>query len=172
MTTRPLSPRLAWVLVGLLACTAATGQGRDTVYKVIGPDGKVTYSQDPPAGGGTVAKKMEFEQLPASPLPSYVLKFREEMERNIVAKQAGEAPPTGLRLFSAKWCGYCKLAKAWLARHGTAYEELDIGTPGGMRAFIQSGARSNVPLLVGPNNLRLQGFTEAAYASALAPKKR
>lgn len=148
-----------------IACCGATAQGRDTVYKSVGPDGKITYSQAAP-DDRSKAQKLEFQQLPSSPLPDYVLKFRQEVERNAGARPAA-APATGLRMFSAAWCGYCKEARKWLLAHGVAYQELDIDTPAGMAEFARSSSgKGGVPLLVGPN-VRLQGFSAGAYASAL-----
>ncbi len=157
-------------LSGLLlaaACAAAAAQGSDTVYRTVGPDGRVTYSQVPPAGT-TPARKLEFEKLPASPLPAYLLKFRDDMARG---SAAAAAAPAGLRLFSAKWCGYCKQARAWLSGQGVAFEEVDIDQPAGMAAFAQAGGRGSVPLLVG-SGVRLQGFSPDSYAAAVAPKRR
>jgi glutaredoxin len=154
----------------LWIATACAAQAGDAVYKSVGPDGKVTYSQTPPQSG--TVRKMAFDNLPASPLPEHVLKFRQEMEKNIAQKQqAAVAPVQGLRLFSAKWCVYCRHAKAWLGSKGIAYAEVDIDTPQGMAEFAATGAAKSVPLLVGPG-VRLQGFSEEAYASAMAAQRR
>lgn len=158
---------ISW-LWPLLLLVAGAAHGGDAIYKSVGPDGKVVYSQTPPADG-KVDKKMTFEQLPATPLPAHVLAFRAEMERNIALKVTqANAPPTGrLRLFSAQWCGYCKLAQAWLAAHKVPYLTLDIDTPEGMSEFVRTGKKGGIPLLLGPN-VDLRGFSEAAYAAALA----
>jgi hypothetical protein len=42
----------------------------DTVYKTIDPDGRVIYSQNPPADG-KVSKELSFASLPATPLPEW-----------------------------------------------------------------------------------------------------
>lgn len=164
-----------WALalaLGLALPLAATAV--DKVYKTIGPDGQVIYSQTPPAQvPGQVEKQMEFRNLPATALPDYVLKFRAEMERNMAQKasQAAAPPGNGLQFFTAKWCGYCKQAQAWLNANGVAYQALDIDTPQGMTAFVRTGHKVAVPLLVGPN-VKLQGFSAQAYAAALQPKQR
>lgn len=158
-------------LAVLLALPCAAGAS-DKVYKSTGPDGKVVYSQTPPAEG-RVDKQLSFDHLPATALPDYVLKFRAEMERNIALKQKSTAPAntSQLRLFTAKWCGYCRQAQAWLAGRGIAYTALDIDTPQGMTEFVRSsGGKGGVPLLVGPQ-VRVQGYTAAAYQAALAPKE-
>jgi glutaredoxin len=145
----------------------AMAQGKDTVYRSVGPDGRVTYSQTPPAQG-QVDRKLEFDKLPATPLPAYLLQFRQDVSR---AAAAAMAPPSGLTLFSAVWCGYCKQAKAWLRANNQPFQEVDIDQPSGLAEFRKVGGGGGVPLLVGPQ-LKLQGFTPEAYAAALASGKR
>lgn len=158
---------LAAMLLVLLAGTALA-QGSDTVYRSVGPDGRVTYSQTPPAEG-KLERRMEFEKLPATPLPAYLLQFRKDAAR--MAAAATAPPSAGLRLFTASWCGYCRQSKAWLRANGLGFQEIDIDQPAGMSAFVAAGGRGSVPLLVGPN-VRLQGFSRTGYAAALGPGRR
>ncbi len=161
----------------LAACLSAalalpvTAVGNDKVYRSVGPDGKVVYSQTPP-DEGRVDKQFSFERLPTTDLPDYVLKFRAEMQRNIALKQQPAAPVAAdqLKLFNAKWCGYCRQAQAWLAAQGVAYVSLDIDTPQGMTEYLRvSGGKGGVPLLMGPG-VQLRGFSAAAYQAALAKR--
>ncbi|HZY20397.1 MAG TPA: glutaredoxin domain-containing protein [Ramlibacter sp.] len=147
----------------MLAAGAALAQGRDTVYRSVGPDGRITYSQVPPAEGRT-DRKLEFEHLPATPLPAYLRAFRDDLARGPAVPRASAT--AGLQLFSASWCVYCRQAKAWLAARGVGYQELDIDSPGGMAEFVRAGGKGGVPLLVGAQ-VRLQGFSESAYGAAL-----
>jgi glutaredoxin len=112
---------------------------------------------------------MEFNNLPATALPEHVLRFRQEMEKSISQKLAAAVPTQGLRLYSAKWCVYCRHAKAWLGAKGVAYTEVDIDTPQGMQEFAATGGRGSVPLLIGPS-VRVQGFSEEAYTAATAKR--
>ncbi len=87
------------------------------------------------------------------------------MEKSIANKVAtGFAQPaqTGALLYSAKWCGYCKVAKAYLQRNNHAYQELDIDTPEGMRSFVQVLPKSGIPVLI-KDGKRLNGFSQQAY---------
>jgi glutaredoxin len=153
-----------WALLPLMVGAA---HGGDAVYKFVGPDGKVIYSQTPPADG-KLDKMMAFEHLPATPLPAHVLAFRAEMERSIAQKvaQANAPPPDRLRLFSARWCGYCRQAQAWLAAQKVPYQNMDIDTPEGMSEFVLTG-KGSVPLLLGPG-IKVRGFSVPAYSAALA----
>ena len=161
---------MRWLfLLGVAVALPLTAWTSDKVYKSVGPDGRIVYSQTPPEQSqGRVEKQLEFRHLPATALLDYVLKFRAEMERNMASKTQGDAAPpaAGLRLFMAKWCGYCRQAQAWLGANGVAYQALDIDTPEGMTAFVRTGNKVAVPLLVGPG-VKLQGFKASAYAAAL-----
>ncbi len=154
--------RLAAAVVVYSAMVAMTVNA-ETVYKVTGPDGEVTYSDKPPAGGSR-AETFEFRNLPSSPLPPEVLRFREQLEKSAQSRSnAARAPRADeVQLFTAKWCGYCKRAKAHLAASQVGYYEYDIETADGMRAFIDAGGRGGVPLLV-RGEQRIQGYSAAAY---------
>lgn len=160
----------AWAVACLVVLSPAV-HASDKVYKSVGPDGKVVYSQTPPAEG-RLDKQMQFEQLPTTPLPDYVLKFRADMERNIALKQLPAADaPQKLTLFNARWCGYCRQAQGWLAAQGITYVSMDIDTPDGMAAFVRARAgKGGVPLLLGPG-VRVQGYSAQAYQAALAKRQ-
>jgi len=59
------------VFLWLFAMPALTQA--ETVYKSVGPGGRITYSQDPPSAG-KVEKTLSFTNLPSTPLPESVLR--------------------------------------------------------------------------------------------------
>lgn len=140
--------------------------GADTVYKVVQPDGTVTYSDQPPTAGAST--RLEFRNLPATPLSESALRFRAEIERSLKARAAAPKDPQAgeLRLFTASWCPHCKRAKAHLAARNLRFTEYDIDTPDGMAAFIQASGRA-VPLLVSTSG-RVQGYSEGKYDQFLS----
>jgi len=73
-------------------------------------------------------------------------------------------------LYSAVWCGYCKLAKAWLGSKNIAYQLIDIDTKEGMASFAQAGGGKGVPLLLAGSQ-RVQGFSASAYDAVFTGKK-
>ena len=157
-----------WLLL-ILTATAAIA---DTLYKVVGPDGKITYTDQPPADPKS-AKALTFSDLPASPLPPAVLKYQAEllkgMNNRLATAGKFESPGT-VTLFSATWCGYCKKAKAFLQAKRISYHEYDIDSPNGALSYVEAGGKRGVPLLIADGK-RLQGFSEAAYDSFFAGKK-
>jgi len=145
----------------------------EAVYKAVGPDGEITYSDKPPAERARTTT-LEFRNLPSSPLPTQVLRFREQLEKSAESRiSAARAPRAGnVALFTASWCGHCKRAKAHLASAQINYVEYDIEHVDGMRAFIGAGGSGGVPLLVAGDR-RVQGYSSAAYeqlAAAIRPR--
>lgn len=139
-----------------------------TVYKSTGPNGEIIYSATPPTGS-RVEKTLTYIPAPFSPLPDYVLRFKEEMEKKMRERDLKQTPGrSGVQLFTTSWCGYCRKAKAYLAKKQIAYTEYDVETPAGMEALLQTGekGRRGVPVLVWQGQ-KLYGFSEAAYDSLL-----
>lgn len=156
-----------------LTLALAMSASADTVYKAVGPDGEITYSDKPPADRART-NTLEFRNLPSSPLPAEVVRFRDQLEKSAQGRiSAARAPRAGdVALFTAIWCGHCKRAKAHLAAAQINYIEYDIENIEGMRAFIGAGGSGGVPLLVAGDR-RVQGYSAAAYdrlAAALRPR--
>jgi len=77
------------------------------------------------------------------------------------AIQTRDSSKAGSQSQTSSRCGYCRQARAYLARSGIKYEEVDIDTPAGKAAFAAAGSGA-VPLLVA-NGEQLRGFSELAY---------
>jgi glutaredoxin len=149
----------ATLLLGLLFLCGLACAGE--VYKSIGADGKVQYGDRKPAAGQV--EILRLPDLPASPLPASVLRYREDLQRSLAERLAAKPPPQGgVRLFSADWCGYCQQAKAYLAEKGIRYREYNIDTEAGGRAFAETGSQGGVPLLQWQGR-QITGFSRAGY---------
>jgi glutaredoxin len=155
--------RIATFVVLFLFCISFAAA--QTVYKSIGPDGRVSYSDKPPTQG-TLQEKIEIEDLPDnSALPPAMIG---DLER--IRRAPGSAPArlNGTLLFSASWCGYCRKARSYMAGRGIPFTEIDIETTDGKMAFAQAGG-SGIPLLLA-NGRRIQGFDSATYDSVFPPR--
>ncbi len=152
----------AWFLILLvIPGTALT----ETMYKSVGPDGRVSYSDSAPANG-TVEKTLTFTNLPATPLPASVIRYRQELQKSLQNRLSSSAKSResreGVQLFAAAWCGYCRKAKSYLAEKNIAYHEYDIDTPDGQLAFAQIGTGSGIPLLLWQGK-QTRGFSREGY---------
>lgn len=142
-----------------------------TVYKTVGSDGKVIYSDQPPADSKTAAK-LDITEQPSSPLPASVLKYQEQLAKSADKRLREPAPvranpsatPTS---FSAAWCGYCRKAKSYMSIHKIAFQEIDIDTESGARAFFEAGGGSGVPMLIVDGRVT-RGFSESSYNQVFA----
>jgi glutaredoxin len=160
---------LRGMLYLLLAMLPALAQA-DTVYKSVGPDGKIVYSDQPPAGDGKLEKTLDIHNLPATPMPASVERYREEMLKSMKSKlaDAGKPGKSGVPvLFMAQWCRFCKQAEAYMAERHIAYTAQDIDTPSGMRAMVEAGLSGGIPILLlnAQTGQKLRGYTKAAYDS-------
>jgi glutaredoxin len=152
----------------VFACAFITSvSGAGTLYKSIGPDGKVVYGDKPPSEG-RLDKTIKYENLPSSQLPAATLAKIELLKKN-----KEPAPPSidgTVMLYTARWCGYCKAAKAYLAENKIPYREVDIDTEGGRTAFALVGGGGGIPLLFA-NRQRAQGYRPDAYDSIFAIRR-
>ncbi|MEO8385292.1 MAG: glutaredoxin family protein [Betaproteobacteria bacterium] len=148
------------------------GAHAETLYKVIGADGKTTYT-DRPAADAKSTTALKFSDAPSTPLPDSVLKFQAELQKSSQGRLALAKRLDAIgtvTLFSASWCGYCTKAKAYLRTKGISFQEHDIDTPGGGRAYFEAGGKRGVPLLMADGK-RLEGFSDGAYDHFFVAKK-
>lgn len=140
-------------LVALLLGGAATGVMAQT-YKVVGPDGKVTYTDKPPAataikapdgstgGGGTAAAG------------GFPYETRQAMAKYPVT------------LYAAKNCGPCDAARQALRQRGVPFNEYSIGTDADMNALQARFGEPTAPVItIGGQTLK--GYSASNVASYL-----
>jgi glutaredoxin len=152
------------LLLSLAACTGLVlaDPPDTTLYKSVGQDGKIIYSDRPPISGPS--KKMTFENLPASPLSPETVAYLEDLQKLGAAAMVTPVATSEVILFATGWCGYCKKARAYLAAKRVPYREVDIETKSGAAAYVQAGGRRGVPLLLAKGR-RVAGFSVPAYDS-------
>lgn len=150
-----------WLLL-LPAILVSRSAISDNVYRSISPDGRVVFSDHPPSAG-KVQKVYSFDNLPASPVPGTVQRYRLELETSMKKRLSAPSVLTAnTQLYSASWCGYCRKAKAYLGEKGIPYQEIDIDSPEGGQAFALAGGGGGIPLLLWKGQ-RVQGFSAGAY---------
>jgi glutaredoxin len=139
------------LLPAALLCCAALAHAQ--LYKSVGPDGRVTYSDTPPAA----AKQVETRPLPsgsaaAAPLP-YAL------------AQVAKAQP--VTLYTTNNCAPCDAARSLLVARGVPYAEKTVTSNDDIAALRSAGGDAQLPLLT-IGRSREKGFEEGAWHTALS----
>src|SRR5438445_7188128 len=137
-------------MAGLLASTGAQAE----LYKSIGPNGKVTYSDTPPASGTVIDKKSLASNSDgdASALP-YEL-----------AQAQKNSPVT---LYTSDKCTPCDDGRQLLNNRGIPFSEKTVTSNNDIARLKEIGGDSQLPLLlIGRSKER--GFEPGAWNAALS----
>lgn len=122
---------------------------RADIYKHVGADGKVTYSDQEPQAPGTQSKKLSIQTYNGAPSLSTL--------KNPVGK---------VTILSAQWCGVCTRAKNYMKSRNIAFEEWDIDKSDYARAKMNELGAKGVPvILVG--NQKMVGFSKSGLDAML-----
>ncbi|MBL8535497.1 MAG: glutaredoxin family protein [Betaproteobacteria bacterium] len=138
-------PRLRWLTLIVVAFAAHAAA---EIYRWTDAEGKVHYSDAPPASG-----KGKAEQVKLPPVSS--IRGPATVSNAAPGVQSPRRQP--VILYTAAWCGYCQRAKAHLRQRGIGFDERDVETSvSGRREYQQLGGRGVPIILVGTQ--RMDGF--------------
>lgn len=137
-------------LTSLLLVYASLCQAQ--LYKSVGPDGRVTYSDTP----SSAARPVETNQAPASVIGTAL-----PYELALVAK----AHP--ITLYTSDKCPPCFAARNLLAKRGVPYVEKTVNSNEDIVAFQAAGGVAQLPLLT-VGSAQEQGFEEGAWNKVLS----
>ena len=138
---------LRWLSILLLLLP--TGQASAEIYRWTDTDGKVQFSDKPPAGAGAETVELRrintFQSVSVDELPDWVTTDRQTVI-----------------IYSAVWCGVCNRAKQYFKSHNIPYREYDIETTSkGRQDFARLKARGVPVILVGDK--RMNGFSPRRF---------
>ena len=137
-------------LLGLLAATASA----QAVYRIVGPDGRVTFSDQPPpsanarpagvnttSGGGGTAAQLPFE----------------------LRQVAGRYPVT---LYTGENCAPCNSGRNLLNARGIPYTEKTVSTNEDAEALKRLAGEASLPFMtIGSQQLR--GYSDTEWTQFL-----
>jgi glutaredoxin len=139
------------LLPAALLCCAALAHAQ--LYKSVGPDGRVTYSDTPPAA----AKQVENRPLPSGAVATASLPYE-------LAQVAKAQPVT---LFTADKCAPCDAARSFLAARGVPYTEKTVSSNEDIAALRAAGGDAQLPVLT-IGRSKEKGYEEGAWNTALS----
>lgn len=150
------NPSIVFALAAAALLGATAGLHAQTVYRIVGPDGKVTFSDKPPAS--PEQGKIAGTGVGASGSAGGNSALPFEL-RKVVAKY----PVT---LYTTQPCPPCDAGRALLATRGVPFSERTVTTPEDSTYFQRLMGDSSLPAL-NIGGQRLKGFSDSEWSQYL-----
>ena len=152
---------IATGLVGLLAATALIGTvaTAQQVYRIVGPDGRITYSDQAPAqaaANGKAAPATATSRVPGAAGDVNALPFE-------LRQLASRYPVT---LYTGPNCEPCASGRAMLAGRGIPFTEKTITNTPDLETFKRLFDATSVPLLT-VGGQQIKGYSDAEWGRYL-----
>jgi glutaredoxin len=143
----------AALALAVLACSA----GAQSVYRIVGPDGKVTFSdQPPPAASGAKASTAGVTPLAGTALGDSSLPFE--------LRQVSSRYP--VTLYTGADCSPCGTGRAYLASRGVPFTEKTVTTNEDIAALQRMTGGVSLPFLT-IGGQQIKGYSETEWAEFL-----
>jgi len=141
---------------GLLAAGALAPLHAQQVYRIVGPDGRVTFSDKPPEDTKAAVKPVTPGAAPGAAGGGSALPFE---LRNVASKY----PVT---LYTGANCGPCGSGRSFLAGRGIPFSERTVTTNEDIEALQRLSGATGLPFLtIGAQQLK--GFSEVEWGQFL-----
>ncbi|MBS4095439.1 MAG: glutaredoxin family protein [Sulfuricella sp.] len=129
--------------------SALAGSG---IYKVVGPDGRISFTDKPPdAASGQKAEALKITTWSGAPATG----------------NNGESVKR-VTLISAQWCGQCTKAKAYMKSKGIVFDEWDIDVSDFARGKMKALKAKGVPVILYQSR-HMVGFSPESFEKLLKP---
>lgn len=138
----------SWLLISLLL---TAGAAHAQLYRWVGPDGKVTYSDTPPPTAAKQVEKKDVTGLSTNGLPY-------ELAQTVKAN-----PVT---LYTATKCAPCDDARTMLQTRGIPYSEKTVSTNDDILKLKQLAGEQQLPFLT-VGSRKQKGFDSNAWDGIL-----
>jgi glutaredoxin len=148
-------PSLAGRIAALALATVACAAGAQQVYRIVGPDGKVTFSDKPPTEPGVKASA-----APTLPLPGGAAGGSLPFELRQVSNRY---PVT---LYTGADCGPCNSGRLFLSSRGIPFTEKTVSTNEDISALQRLTGAATLPLVT-IGGQQLAGYSEAEWTQFL-----
>ena len=154
-------PFFALSLVGLLSAAAfgSGDAGAQQVFRIVGPDGRVTFSDKPP---NEVPANAKAGTAPTVMMPSAGRADTGSLPFEL--RQATNRYP--VTLYSAPGCGPCDAGRNLLAGRGIPFAEKTVTSNDDIEALKRVAGAASVPLLT-VGGQQIKGFSDAEWGQFL-----
>lgn len=148
-------PLAAAGLIGLVAAWSAAATAQ-TVYRIVGPDGRVTFSDRPPLEANAKANTANVGTGNAA---------ASDASLPFELRQAANRYP--VTLYTSASCAPCDAGRSFLSGRGIPFSERTVGTPQDIEALNRlSGGTGTLPFLT-IGGQQLKGYSEPEWAQFL-----
>lgn len=140
----------------LLLMGSMTVAQAQTIYRIVGPDGKVTFSDKPPVTPATVNVTGAAGKAAAGPIDTSQLPYelRQSMARYPVTLYAGPG------------CAPCNAGRLLLQGRGVPYTEYVVSSNADIEAFQRISGDNTLPFLT-IGGQKAKGFSQAEWTQFL-----
>lgn len=146
--------RIKIAAVASLALLASGLLQAQTVYRVVGPDGKVTFSDKPPANAANVTATGAGGRAVGVGGPPLPFELRQVVSRYPVT------------LYTASNCAPCGAGRALLSSRGVPFTEKTVTTAEDSEALVRLSGESSLPFLtIGAQQIK--GYSDAEWTQFL-----
>lgn len=140
--------------IGLTAWVAAVPVSAQTVYRVVGADGKVTFSDKPPASTGNATTQERSVSTSSGNSPALPFTLRQAVVKYPVT------------LYSVDDCAPCASGRTLLTSRGVPFNEKTVNTNEDTAAFQRISGANTLPLItIGAQQLK--GFSDSEWTQFL-----
>lgn len=146
--------RAARLAVVAALAAAASAAGAQQVYRIVGPDGRVTFSDQPPPSGTKAQSSPVASAAGGGASGSLPFELRQAASRYPVT------------LYTGPNCGPCASGRDFLSSRGIPFIEKTVGTPADAQALERLAGSPSLPLLT-IGSQQLKGFSDAEWAQFL-----
>ncbi len=149
------NPSVFSYFVAVLLCLGSTAATAQSVYRIVGPDGKVTFSDKQPVSAeqGKVAG-VGVGSAGAAGNASLPYEIRQV---------AGKYPVT---IYTTKDCGPCDSARGLLTARGVPFTERTVSTPEDASALQRLSGDTSLPFMT-LGSQRIRGFSDVEWSQYL-----
>lgn len=140
--------------LGALLAGATAAANAQQVFRIVGPDGKVTFSDKPPAE--TSAKVTMGTSASAGGVASSSLPFE--------LRQVAQKYP--VTLYTGDNCGPCQSARSMLITRGVPFAEKSVMTPEDSQALQRLSGENSLPFAT-IGGQQLKGYSDAEWTQFL-----